>query len=94
MTEGTMIALAGVALAAVSAFGGAAIAAIGVSWRLRGWLGDQFSTTRQTFYDAMDSHEALDQKRHEDNLERFTAIRVMLASHGIENGHPRSSDRH
>lgn len=84
-----------VIIAAAAAAGGAAAAAVGVAWRLRGWLAAQFSASRETFFEAMKSHEDKDQARHEENLERFANIRIALARHGIDNGEGRfTADHH
>lgn len=93
MTDGTIIAIVGVAVTAGLGLAGGTWAAVRTSWNLRAWLADEFSTTRKIFFDAMDAHEALDQKRHEDNLDRFSDIRAALASRGIMNGGERT-DRH
>lgn len=86
MMDGTVIALVSVGVTVTLAGLGAAITSVRMAWTLRGWLNDQFSVTRKLFYDTLESHEALDQKRHEDNLDRFAAIRADMARRGM-NGH-------
>lgn len=56
-------------------------------WKARDWLAEQFSETRRSFHEKIEAHELIDQKRHEENLERFADIRVELAR---KNGDARS----
>lgn len=55
-------------------------------WKARDWLAKQFSETRSSFFEKIEEHEQVDQKRHEENLQRFSDIRVELARQGKSNG--------
>lgn len=70
----------------------------GLVWKLRDWLAHEFTATRKSFHEVIDAHEALDQRRHEENLERFTQVKVALARAGLNGGSGAASsnlsDRH
>jgi len=70
-------------LAVGSPFVAAAIAAIGICWNLRGWIDDKFATLGETLRQEMKLHEEMDNTRHVQNLAKFSAIHVTLASKGI-----------
>lgn len=42
------------------------------------WLADQFNNLKETVSNWMDLHEAKDQQRHVDNIERFAKIEAKL----------------
>jgi hypothetical protein len=70
-------------------FGALAVSAttlIGYLWRVSWWLGDQFKQTRQYLEGLLEKHEDKDQKRHIENVERFSHIEVKLDT-VIKNGH-------
>jgi hypothetical protein len=63
----------------------------GATVRLTWWLAKQFTGIKDAYAKALKDHEAQDEKRHEENLERFGAINVAIAR--IRPGrHPNSGD--
>lgn len=52
---------------------------------------EKFDDTVKAFDQKFDAHEALDQTRHEQNLERFTDIRIELARGRLNSGKAGSS---
>jgi hypothetical protein len=54
----------------------------GLGW----WLSRQFRKVEKGQETILDAHEAKDQERHEENLERFTQIKIALARLGYKNG--------
>jgi hypothetical protein len=52
---------------------------VGAVFRLTWWLGKQFTAVKETYASALQAHEAQDEKRHVENLERFSNINVALA---------------
>lgn len=50
------------------------------------WLSDQFKQVRCFVQEWLQSHEDKDQRRHEDNIERFAKIETKLDT-VIKNGH-------
>jgi hypothetical protein len=68
----------------VLAGGPAAVACLG--W----WLSGKFQEVKDDAQAMLKSHELRDNKRHEDNLNRFNAIEVQLAGltgRASDNGH-------
>ena len=65
----------------------ALIAAAGSSWGAVGtlgwWLSGRFRAVERTTAETIAKHELIDQRRHEENLENFSDIRISLARHGI-----------
>jgi hypothetical protein len=62
-------------------------AAVAGSWSAMGtlgwWLSGQFRKTEARATQALASHEALDNQRHEDTLKNFGRIYVALARKGM-----------
>ena len=54
----------------------------GLGW----WLRGEFRKAEKGQESIIDAHEAKDQERHEENLERFAQIKVALARLGYKNG--------
>ncbi len=54
----------------------------GLGW----WLRGEFRRVEKGQDAILDAHEAKDQERHEENLERFAQIKVALARLGYKNG--------
>lgn len=52
----------------------------GLGW----WLSGRFSRIEVAYRNSLDEHEAKDQSRHEQNLERFQRINVMVAQLGYK----------
>jgi len=50
------------------------------------WLSGRFSKIERNQREILESHEELDQFRHEENLKRFERISVSLARLGSDNG--------
>lgn len=73
-----------VSLGSVSMFG-FVLAASTAFAKLVWWLSDQFKTIQENLTKLLDSHEQLDQRRHEDNIIRFTKIETKLDT-VIKNG--------
>jgi hypothetical protein len=67
--------------AALAIFGSVASVA-GLGW----WLSTQFRKVEDSHRAMLVVHEAKDQERHEENLERFKLISVALARLGYKNG--------
>jgi hypothetical protein len=55
---------------------------VGLGW----WLSGQFRKIEKGQDAILDAHEEKDQKRHEENLERFRLISIALARLGYKNG--------
>lgn len=66
-----------VSLGSVSIFG-FILASSTAFAKLVWWLSDQFKNNRELMLSMLDKHEALDQQRHVDNIERFAKIDVKL----------------
>lgn len=71
------------------------LAVAGLGWWLSGRFrkveeagNERLTKITDAFRSAIQDHERVDQKRHEENLGRFANIRVMLARAGL-NGHER-----
>mgnify|MGYP001609687870 CR=1 FL=1 len=54
----------------------------GLGW----WLRGEFRKVEKGQGAILDAHEAKDQERHEENLERFTQLKIGLARLGYRNG--------
>jgi hypothetical protein len=61
--------------AAATAIVGSISSAVGLGW----WLKGQFQEVQDTSKALIKEHEDKDNLRHEDNLERFSAIKIELA---------------
>ncbi len=61
---------------------GSAASVAGLGW----WLSGQFRKVEKAQNNILDAHEEKDQKRHEENLDRFKNISVALARLGYKNG--------
>ncbi len=59
---------------------------IGTVWRLSWSLGKQFNSIREAYAVSLKAHEDEDQRRHEQNLERFGQINTVLASLSPQHG--------
>lgn len=46
------------------------------------WLNDKFVNLQSFILDKLDKHEDEDQRRHEDNIQRFAALETI-----VKNGH-------
>lgn len=62
---------------------GGPVAIGGLAW----WLAGRFRYIEKGYQSAIDSHEAIDQKRHDQNLRALEKIRLVMAQAGIWNGH-------
>jgi hypothetical protein len=61
---------------------GSGASVFGLGW----WLSGKFRAVEEAARNQLSSHEARDQERHEENLERFSKISVALAGRGHKNG--------
>lgn len=77
------IALGTLSLLLISAIGGAVVGAIKLTW----WLSAQFADVKKVQSETLKTHEGEDQRRHEENIERFGLIEAAL------NGRPPSRRR-
>lgn len=63
------VSLGSVSVLATMASGGA-----GLAW----WLSSQFNRMKSSVMDELKWHEEKDQKRHEDNIQRFAVIETLI----------------
>jgi membrane protein YqaA with SNARE-associated domain len=64
--------------------GGSVGSAVGLGW----WLSGRFREAENNQLVQLNHHEMRDQKRHEENLERFRHISIALARLGYTDGGP------
>jgi hypothetical protein len=66
----------------------AAASSWGAVGSLGWWLSGRFRAVELATARTIAQHEQIDQSRHEENLENFSRIRIILARNGINgNGH-------
>lgn len=63
------VSLGSVAVLSTMASGGA-----GLAW----WLSTQFNRMRSSVMSELKQHEEKDQRRHEDNIQRFAVIETLI----------------
>lgn len=64
----------------------AALVSLGSVAGLGWWLRGEFRKVEKAQSNILDVHEEKDQKRHEENLDRFAQIKIALARLGYRNG--------
>lgn len=55
---------------------------IGALFKGSNWLSEKFEGLQRFILDKLDKHEDEDQRRHEDNIQRFAALETI-----VKNGH-------